>query len=65
MPDLGMKYTEQFARNKNRKLVQIFFYSELGKIQTILFFKSFVGVNEHDQQKRKYLILILSHLVLE
>ena len=25
MPDLGMKYREQFARNKNRKLVQIFF----------------------------------------
>lgn len=52
MPDLVMKYREQFARNKNRKLVQFFFfYSELGKIQTILFFKSFVGVNEHDQQK--------------
>ena len=28
MPDLGMKYREQFARNKNRKLVQIFFFTQ-------------------------------------
>lgn len=40
MPDLGMKYREQFARNKNRKLAQIFFfYSELDKIQTIFIFQ--------------------------